>query len=412
LEDACSGSIDRTIEKGDYPELFSEISGIRNNMSITTETTLNNTPLVLVVDDSRAIRAFVRKLLEQAGYAVIEADDGITGLEVIATRKPDVVLLDIEMPNKTGLEVLAELDVTNRLFSVILFTTLSSLDAIVDGLERGADDYIVKPFQEAEFLARMTAATRIAHNKRLLFEARMTAERTIEQLHQMQGILSDQKQVEQKIRETSEAQNATIFAMAKLAESRDEDTGGHLERVREYCRRLAEDLCSHSSYTDHITAKFIECIQHAAPLHDIGKVAIPDYILQKPGKLTSEEFEKMKSHTVIGADTLQLVFNNYSGNMFIGMGIEIALYHHERWDGSGYPDGLVGKNIPLSARIMALADVYDALRSDRCYHKGLTHDQARNIIIEGDGKHFDPEVVMAFLRIEGVFARMEHDVLG
>ncbi len=379
-------------------------------MPITTETTRSNTPLVLIVDDSRAVRTFVRELLEQAGYAVIEANDGIAGLEAIATRKPDVVLLDIEMPNKTGLEVLAELDVTNRLFSVILFTTLSSLDAIVDGLERGADDYIVKPFKKAEFLARLSAAIRIARNKRLLFEAQMTAERTIEQMRQMQSILSDQKLIERKIRETSEAQNATIFAMAKLAESRDDDTGGHLERVREYCRQLAEDLRSHSPYSDHITAEFIDCIQHAAPLHDIGKVAIPDSILQKPGKLTSEEFEKMKSHTVLGADNLQLVFNSYPGNMFIGMGIEIALYHHERWDGSGYPDGLVGKNIPLSARIMALADVYDALRSDRCYRKGLTHDQVRNIILEGNGKHFDPEVVMAFLRIEGIFARMGHDV--
>ncbi|RII31172.1 MAG: two-component system response regulator [Geobacter sp.] len=379
-------------------------------MPITTETTRSNTPLVLIVDDSRAVRTFVRELLEQAGYAVIEANDGIAGLEAIATRKPDVVLLDIEMPNKTGLEVLAELDVTNRLFSVILFTTLSSLDAIVDGLERGADDYIVKPFKKAEFLARLSAAIRIARNKRLLFEAQMTAERTIEQMRQMQSILSDQKLIERKIRETSEARNATIFAMAKLAESRDDDTGGHLERVREYCRQLAEDLRSHSPYSDHITAEFIDCIQHAAPLHDIGKVAIPDSILQKPGKLTSEEFEKMKSHTVLGADNLQLVFNTYPGNMFIGMGIEIALYHHERWDGSGYPDGLVGKNIPLSARIMALADVYDALRSDRCYRKGLTHDQVRNIILEGNGKHFDPEVVMAFLRIEGIFARMGHDV--
>ncbi|BBA70906.1 HD domain-containing phosphohydrolase [Geobacter sulfurreducens] len=379
-------------------------------MPLTKETTENTTPLVLIVDDSRAVRAFVRELLEQVGYAVIEANDGIAGLEAIATRKPDVVLLDIEMPNKTGLEVLDELDVTNRLFSIILFTTLSSLDAIVDGLERGADDYIVKPFKKDEFMARLAAAIRIAHNKKLLFEARMTAERTIEQMRQMQSILSDQKLIEQKIRETSEAQSATIFAMAKLAESRDEDTGGHLERVREYCRELAKDLRSHSSYSDHITAEFIDCIQHAAPLHDIGKVAIPDGILQKPGKLTPEEFEAMKSHTVIGADTLQLVFNSYPGNMFIGMGIEIALYHHERWDGSGYPDGLVGKNIPLPARIMALADVYDALRSDRCYRKGLTHDQARTIILEGDGKHFDPEVVMAFLRIEGIFARIGHDI--
>jgi len=373
-------------------------------------TTRNDTPLVLIVDDSRAIRVFVRELLVEAGYAVIEADDGVTGLEVLATRKPDVVLLDIEMPNKSGLEVLDELDANNRLYSVILFTTLSSLDSIVNGLERGADDYIIKPFKEAEFLARMTAAVRIAHNKRLLFDARVKAEQTNKQLRLLQSIVSDQKLTEQKIREISEAQNATIFAMAKLAEFRDEDTGGHLERVKEYCWLLAEDLSRHSPYSDLITAEFIDCIQHAAPLHDIGKIAIPDGILQKPGKLTPEEFEKMKTHTIIGADNLQLVYNNYPGNLFIGMGIEIALYHHEQWDGSGYPDGLVGKNIPLPARIMALADVYDALRSDRCYRKGMSHEQARTIILESDGTHFDPEVVMAFLRIEAVFAKTEQNV--
>jgi len=374
-------------------------------------TTRNTTPLVLIVDDSRAVRVFVRELLEQAGYAVIEANDGVAGLEVLATRKPDVVLLDIEMPHKTGLEVLDELDASSRLYSVILFTTLSSLDSIVNGLERGADDYIVKPFKEAEFLARMTAAIRIAHNKRLLFEARLKAEQTNAQLRQLQSILSDQKLTEQKIREISEAQNATIFAMAKLAEFRDEDTGGHLERVKEYCRLLAEDLNRHSPYFDLITAEFIDCIQHAAPLHDIGKVAIPDHILQKPEKLTPEEFDRMKTHTVIGADNLQLVYNNYPGNLFVGMGIEIALYHHEQWDGSGYPDGLVGKNIPLPARIMALADVYDALRSDRCYRKAMTHEQARTIILEGDGRHFDPEVVMAFLRVETIFAKTAEEMI-
>lgn len=375
-------------------------------MPLEVETTPNKMPLVLIVDDSRSVRSLVRNLLEKDGYAVIEANDGNMGLEAIAADKPDVVLLDVEMPHKTGLEVLAELDAANRLFSVVMFTTLSGYDAVVDGLRRGADDYIVKPFQEMEFLARMTAATRTAQNKRLLFEARIAAERTVEQLRRMQSILSEQKLVEQKVREISEAQSATIFAMAKLAEFRDDDTGGHLERVREFCRLLAEDLRINSSYADHITVDFVDCIQHAAPLHDIGKVAIPDNILQKPGQLTPEEFDRMKSHTVIGADNLQLVYNNYPGNLFVGMGIEIALYHHERWDGSGYPDGLVSKNIPLSARIMALADVYDALRSERCYRKGLTHDQTRDIILEGNGKHFDPEIVRAFLRIEDVFAGM------
>jgi putative two-component system response regulator len=280
------------------------------------------------------------------------------------------------------------------------------LDVIVDGLERGADDYIVKPFREAELLARVAAAMRTAHNKRLLFDAWNAAESALEQSRRMHSELSQQKMVAQQIREISEAQNATIFAMAKLAEYRDLDTGEHLERVREYCRFLAESLCHHPSYDGQVTQEFIDCIQHAAPLHDIGKVAIPDSILQKPGKLSFEEFEVMKTHTIIGADNLQLVYNNYPGNLFVGMGIEIALYHHERWDGTGYPDGLVGRNIPLPARIMALADFYDALRSDRCYRRGFTHEQTRNMILDGNGTHFDPELVSAFLRIEDIFIRL------
>lgn len=364
-------------------------------------------PLVLIVDDSRSIRIFVRRMLERAGYAVIEAVDGYSGLEAIGSQAPDVVLLDVEMPNKNGFEVLAELDATSRLFSVILFTSLSSVDAIVSGLEQGADDYIVKPFKEIELLARITAAMRTSQSKRSLAEARTAAERNAEELRRMQSQLSYQKLEEQKVREISEAQAATIFAMAKLAEYRDCDTGAHLEHVRRYCRLLAEVLHADSPYADQVTAEFVECIQHASPLHDIGKVAIPDRILQKTGKLTAEEFETMQTHTVIGADNLQAVFNNYPGNAFVGMGIEIALYHHEKWDGTGYPDGMVGKNIPLSARIMALADVYDALRSDRCYRKGLPHGEVKGIILAGDGNHFDPEVVRAFLHVEDIFDRMQ-----
>jgi putative two-component system response regulator len=363
-------------------------------------------PLVLIVDDSRSVRLLVRALLEDAGYAVTEACDGDSGLEAIATETPDVVLLDIEMPRKNGFEVLAELDATSRLFSVILCTTLSSVNSIVRGLEQGADDYIVKPFRDVELLARVRAAVRTSQSKHALIEARNIAEQRAEQLLRMQDQLSYEILIQQQVREISEAQAATIFAMAKLAEYRDCDTGTHLQHVRSYCQMLAEDLRCHSNYANQITPEYIDWIQHASPLHDIGKVAIPDSILQKPGKLTPEEFEKMKAHTIIGADNLQTVYNNYPGNHFIGMGIEIALYHHEKWDGSGYPDGLVGSNIPLSARIMALADVYDALRSDRCYRKGMSHERVKQMIIDGDGKDFDPEIVQAFLRIESQFDQL------
>ena len=362
--------------------------------------------LVLIIDDSRSVRFLVRALLENAGYAVIEAQDGNSGLEAIAAKEPDVVLLDIEMPHKNGFEVLSEIDAASRLFSVLLCTTLSSADSIARGLEQGADDYIVKPFREIELLARIHAAVRTSQSKRALLEARNVAEQHAVKLLKMQNQLSYGMLVQQQVKELSEAQAATIFAMAKLAEYRDGDTGAHLEHVRRYCQILAEDLHCNSKYANQITLEFIDCIQHASPLHDIGKVAIADSILQKVGKLTPEEYEKMKAHTVIGADNLQTVYNNYPGNHFIGMGIEIALYHHEKWDGSGYPDGLVGSNIPLSARIMALSDVYDALRSDRCYRKGLPHKQVAEIIVNSDGKHFDPEVVQSFLRIESMFDRM------
>jgi putative two-component system response regulator len=218
--------------------------------------------------------------------------------------------------------------------------------------------------------------------------------------------LEYQKLVEMKVREVSDAQQATIFALAKLAEQRDDDTGAHLERVREYCNILAKQLAQGSPFADQISDVFIDCIQHSSPLHDIGKVAIPDSILLKPGKLTAEEFEIMKSHTVIGAENMQTVYNKYADNPFIGMGIEIALYHHERWDGRGYPDGLIGKNIPLSARIMAVADCYDALRSDRCYRKGFEHDKVKEMLLEENGTHFDPEVIKAFLATEERFCHI------
>ena len=344
-------------------------------------------PKVMVVDDSPQILALLEDLLPYRGYEVLALPNGVLALEAALKSPPDLILLDVNMPEMDGFQFCEQIKQKNKLreIPVIFMSGLNSTKDKVRGLNLGGVDYITKPFQPEEMLARIE---------------------THLNLYSLRNRLEIQKQVEDKIREISEAQSATIFALAKLAECRDEDTGTHLERVREFCRILAKKLAEDSPYMTSITEEFIECIQHAAPLHDIGKVAIPDNILLKPGKLSYEEMEKMKSHSVIGAENMQLVYNNYSGNAFIGMGIEIALYHHERFDGTGYPDGLVGRNIPLSARIVALADVYDALRSDRCYRKGFDHERAKSMILEESGSHFDPIIVRAFLGLEDEFRQI------
>lgn len=342
---------------------------------------------IFVIEDDSHVRALLEKMLEKPGYSVVPFSRGIDALEAAQKMIPDLILLDIAMPELDGYQVceLLKQDPDLKDIPVIFMSALNSTGNKVRGFAVGGVDFIAKPYHPEEVQARV---------------------KTHLSLSMLRRKLEYQQLIEKKVREVSEAQQATIFALAKLAEQRDDDTGAHLERVRDYCRLLARQLGAASPYADHISDDFIECIQHASPLHDIGKVAIPDCILLKPGQLTTEEFETMKSHTIIGAEYMQTVFNKYSDNPFIGMGIEIALYHHERWDGKGYPDGLVGRNIPLSARIMSVADCYDALRSNRCYRKGLGHEKAREILLEEVGTHFDPEVIKAFQALEEQFGRM------
>ena len=209
--------------------------------------------------------------------------------------------------------------------------------------------------------------------------------------------------VDAKVREISDSQIATIYALVKLAESRDDDTGAHIERTTRLCRLLAEKLGQLPEFSGIIDDEYIENIYRSSPLHDIGKVGIPDAILQKPGKLTQEEFQIMKTHAEIGARTLEDVANQYKGNAFIKMGLEITRGHHEKWDGTGYPNGLSGPDIPLSARIMAIVDVYDALRSKRTYKEGFSHEKSAEIIQEGRGTHFDPQLVDIFLKYQDEF---------
>lgn len=350
---------------------------------------MNTTPKkrIVMIDDESVILELLRNILNLKNWETSSFLDSTAALASIEVNPPDLILLDICMPEMDGYELCKQLKRMGVKAPVIFLSGMVQQEDIIRGFEAGGVDFIAKPFHYQEVLARVD----VHLNLRSMAE-------TIE----LQMI------VEKKILEISEAQHATIFALAKLSENRDEDTGSHLERVQEYCRQLAENLNSDSSYAGQLTPDFIDCLYHASTLHDIGKVAMPDAILLKPGKLTAEEFEIMKTHTVIGGGNMQTVYNRYPDNAFIGMGIEIALYHHERWDGSGYPDGLSGVNIPLSARIMALADVYDALSTDRCYRKAMDPDSVREIIAQESGRQFDAEIVTAFLALQPNFNQIRN----
>lgn len=212
--------------------------------------------------------------------------------------------------------------------------------------------------------------------------------------------------VRKKVAEASAAQMATLHALVKLAESRDDDTGDHIGRTSLYCRLLAEQLLQRGAYPQQLDEAFVENIMNASPLHDIGKVGIPDVILRKPGKLTPEEFEVMKRHVFIGYETLASAREQCATNDFIRVGMEISLCHHEKWDGSGYPSGLRGEAIPLSARIMALSDVYDALRAERVYKESFSHEKSKGIIAAGSGTHFEPLLVEIFLQNDHAFCEI------
>ncbi|MDR0326848.1 MAG: response regulator [Planctomycetaceae bacterium] len=322
---------------------------------------------VLIVDDSKLTLVALEGLLTKNGYEVFTAHNGKEGLEVLG-RLPycRAVISDWEMPEMDGIEFCKAVRAQDRPGYVyfLLLTAHDQVDKMVQGLSAGADDFISKPYHPAEMLARLRAGERI-----LALETRDVA----------------------------------IFAMAKLAESRDHETGAHLERVQHYCRALSQRLAFSNKFRDVIDAEFISLIFQTSPLHDIGKVGIPDAILLKPGRLDPYEFEVMKTHTTIAAATLDAALKKFPGVAFLKLARDIAESHHEKVDGTGYPHGLRGDDIPLCGRILAVADVYDALVSKRVYKDALTHDAARAIIEEERGKHFDPDVVDAFLPIGDQF---------
>lgn len=354
---------------------------------------------ILVVDDLEANRDMLSRRLQQQAYQVDMAEDGIVALEKLGVANYDLVLLDLMMPGMDGSEVLRHMKSDEKLrhIPVIMVSASDELDNVVRCVELGAEDYLPKPFNPVLLRARVSASLQ----KKRLYDQEIMLRKQLQQSNELL-----EARVRAQVREITSAQTATIFAMSRLAESRDPEAGSHLERLREYVRALARQLATLPRYQSLIDDAFIDAVYAAAPLLDIGKVGIPDAVLIKAARLEPAEWEIMKAHTLIGGDMLRAVDREHPGNIFIRAGVEIAEGHHEKWDGSGYPRGTSGESIPLPARIVALADVYDGLTSPRGHKQSFSHDEARQVLMDGADRHFDPEVVHAFLQVEAEFVRI------
>lgn len=351
---------------------------------------------ILIVDDTKMnIDILVNAMGDR--YDLSVAMNGPAALQLAKDEIPDLILLDIMMPGMDGFEVLEQLkaDKLTKDIPVILLSALSEVGNKAKGFTLGAVDYIIKPFHLEEVFARI--------NTHLKLKAAQSA------LKEFNDSL--QARVAEQVEELNKSQLAMIFALAKLSHTRDDNTGMHLERVQHLCKELSLALGEHPYYQNIITTEFADVIYHTSPLHDVGKVGIEDAILLKPGKLSQEEFEIMKTHTTLGSSTLESVLKHYPNNEFIKMGIAIARHHHEKWDGKGYPDNLCGTDIPLSARIMALVDVYDALRTKRPYKEPFTHERSINIIQEQSGTAFDPDIAEVFLQSHERFDNVYNNLM-
>ena len=348
---------------------------------------------VLVVDDTPDNLTLMTGLLKDA-YKTKVANNGERGLRVASTHPlPDLILLDIMMPGMDGYEVCKRLkdDRLTADIPVIFLTAKTEIEDEQKGFDVGCVDYITKPISPPIVLARVKTHLMLKSAKDFLKDQNAFLE----------------EEVAKRTREVQVVQDVTITAMGSLAETRDNETGNHIRRTQYYVKALAEKLRSNPKYASVLDDATIELMYKSAPLHDIGKVGIPDAILLKPGKLTPEEFEIMKTHTTLGRDAIVAAERLMPAqSTFLRFAKEIAYSHQEKWDGSGYPEGMVGPLIPLSARLMAVADVYDALISKRVYKPAMPAERAIQIIREGSGKHFDPDIVSVFLEMTGEFARI------
>lgn len=344
----------------------------------------NELPKILVVDDTEFNIDIVVGALEDI-YDLRVAMRGLEAIELVKSELPDLILLDISMPEMDGFEVcqIIKQIPSARNIPIIFVSANSHLESKMRAFELGGVDYIVKPYDLKEIKVRIKTQLELKFSRELLSNENSNLD----------------KMIRMKTDEVIQMRSAIIQTLASLAETRDDDTGNHIIRTQFYVKAMVDYMVTHKIYMSHLTPEFIENVVLATPLHDIGKIGIPDNILLKPGRLSTEEFEIMKKHTLMGQKSMGVAEDATDHSYFFKIAKEITYSHHEKWDGSGYPEGLVKEEIPLSARLVAVADVYDALISKRVYKEAFSHSEAAKIIIKGDGVHFDPVLVEVFLQI-------------
>jgi putative two-component system response regulator len=351
---------------------------------------------IMLVDDVESNLEVLEIIFLGVGASVAKLSDGFQAIDYASQNGPkiDLVITDLSMPGMDGIKLTTKLrEMLGKHIPIVLLTANHRDERqLTEGLNAGANDYLYKPVNEVELLARSSSMVRLKKS----FDEAEDLKRNLELI------------VVERTIETEITRDATMLGFAKLAELRDPETGGHIERIREYTKALAEHLQKNGPYQHIIDHSFVRDIYKASPLHDIGKVGIPDNVLLKPGKLDPTELEIMNRHAYIGGRVLEEADARLlTPNSFLQMSKEIAFCHHEKWDGTGYPGGIKGESIPLAARIMALVDIYDALVSKRVYKEAMSHEVAHSIIIKSSGIHLDPAVVNAYLDLESEFIRIK-----
>ena len=338
-------------------------------------------PYVMIVDDNVVNLQVARKALSDV-YNIIPVTSGSGALDLLSKKTPALILLDIDMPDMDGFETIRHIksNEETKNIPIIFLTAMDDSGSELEGLMLGAVDYITKPFSIPLLIQRVNLHIALIEQKKEL-------QNYNDNLMQM---------VDEKTKTIEELQHAIIYALSDLIECRDGLTGGHVVRTQKYLRILLDGLAENGNYRDELPEGDLDIWVESAQLHDIGKVGIPDYVLKKPARLENEEFDIIKSHPLIGEKALKGAMEMTSSKDFLRHAAVVAVSHHEKWDGSGYPHGLKGKEIPLIGRMMAIADVYDALVSERPYKKALSHKEAVKIIISESGKHFDPVLVAIF----------------
>ncbi len=342
---------------------------------------------ILAIDDTDVNLELITAILNDE-HRVLTASDGERGLALAQTMRPDVILLDVMMPGMSGYEVCQQLKThpDTNMIPVIFITALSSEMNETQGFELGAVDYITKPFKSAIVRNRIRTHLELKRHRDHLEEL-----------------------VRERTQELALTQEVVFESLATLAEYRDPETGGHIHRTQRYIRVLAGELRKKHRFQAFLTEETVDLLYKSAPLHDIGKVGVPDRILLKNGKLTAEEFEEMKRHTLYGRDAILTAERKMGSSSFLRIAADIAYSHHEKWDGSGYPEALKGDEIPIAGRLMAIVDVYDALISKRVYKPPFPHEKAVSMIIEQRSRHFDPDLIDAFIALEREFHAIAFD---